>query len=71
MRRGSCCDGIPALGWCTFADGRLVPSVIELYLRAEAGFEAVDYGWDVMVKRDVPATLIEAVVPPDDELVRA
>ncbi len=52
-------------------DGRLVPSVIELYLRAEAGFEAVDYGWDVMVKRDVPATLIEAVVPPDDELVRA
>ena len=60
---------IPATGWCQFADYRLPQTMIEVFLEAEASTEATDYGWDVMVARDIPAELIEAVVPPDDPMV--
>ena len=61
---------IPASGWCLFADGRLAQTLIELFLQAEGGREASDYGWDVMVERDVPADRIEAIVAPTDAMVR-
>lgn len=60
---------IPATGCCEFADGRFPQTLIELFLEAEGGIEPMDYGWDVMVKADIPPEWIEAVVPVDDPSV--
>lgn len=59
----------PAYGWCQFTQGRLPQSMIELHLQHEGGWEAMDYGWDIMIKRDIPAQNVIAIVPPDDPAV--
>ena len=56
----------PAYGWCRFTNSRLPKSMIELYLQYEGSWEAMDYSWDIMIKRDVPAKHVIAVVPPGD-----
>ncbi|RWD28661.1 hypothetical protein [Mesorhizobium sp.] len=60
-----------AYGWCKFTHGRLPQSMIELHLQHEGDWEAMDYGWDIMINRDVPAENIVAVVPLDDPAVTA
>ena len=60
----------PVSGWCAFTDGRLPQSMIELYLEAQGGWEAMDHGWDIMIERDVPPERIEAVVPASDPAVQ-
>ncbi|QYO75497.1 hypothetical protein [Devosia salina] len=63
----------PAYGkeWCSFTAGRMPQSMIELFLQSEGNWEAMDYGWDVMIKRDVPAANIVAVVRIDNPDVAA
>jgi len=63
----------PAYGdyWCKFTTGRLPQTMIELYLKAEGDWEAMDYGWDVMIERDVPPDHIIAVVPLKDPSLAA
>lgn len=60
---------IPATGWCRFADGRLPQSMIELFLERQGDWDPMDYGWDVMLERDIPADRIEAIVDPRDPAV--
>lgn len=52
-------------GWCRFTAGRLSQSLIELFLQNEGDWEAMDYGWDIMIKRSVPADRILSVLPRD------
>ena len=40
--------------------------MIELHLHHESRWEAMDYGWDIMINQDVPAKNIVAVMPLDD-----
>ena len=56
----------PAYGWCKFTHARLPQSMIELHLHHESRWEAMDYGWDIMINQDVPAKNIVAVMPLDD-----
>lgn len=53
-------------GWCLFTAGRLPQTMIELSLQSQGNWEAMDYGWDVMIERDVPPANIVAVVNLDD-----
>ena len=59
----------PAYGWCEFTHSRLPQSMIELHLQHEGEWEAMDYGWDIMIKRDIPAQNIVAILPPDHSSV--
>lgn len=61
----------PTYGWCKFTRGRLPQSMIELHLQHEGDWEAMDYGWDIMINRHVPAENIVAVVLLDDPAVAA
>ena len=56
----------PAYGWCRFTHSRLPQSMIELHLQYEGRWEAMDHDWNIMIKRDVPAQHVIAVVPPGD-----
>ncbi len=61
----------PTYGWCKFTHGRLPQSMIELHLRYEGDWEAMDCGWDIMINRHVPTENIVAVVSLDDPAVAA
>lgn len=58
-------------GWCIFTAGRLPQTMIELFLHSQGNWEAMDHGWDIMIKRDVPAANILAVLKLDDLEVAA
>lgn len=58
-------------GWCASTAHRLPQTMIELFLQSEGNWEACDYGWDVMIKRDLPAANIVAVVKLDNPEVAA
>lgn len=59
----------PAFGWCSRTESRHPQGMIELYLEAEGNWDAMDYGWDVMIERHVPPENIVAVVSYDDPSV--
>lgn len=59
----------PAFGWCSRTESRHPQGMIELYLEAEGGWDAMDYCWDVLIEGNVPPENIIAVVPYDDPSV--
>ena len=56
---------IPAFGACEFSAARLAPTMLSLMLERE-GCEFSVESWDVLLMRDVPPELIEAVLPRND-----
>ncbi len=56
---------IRAPGFCTFSDWRLVPTMLELALKASGQIDVPVGAWDVRTTQPFPPGWIEGVLPPD------